>query len=39
MRTPVRPRVVITSIVLAAASLLTIVISVLADSTAGPLPK
>jgi hypothetical protein len=39
MRSPVRPRVLFSSILLAASSLLTLVATVLADSHPGPFPK
>lgn len=39
MRSPVRPRVVLSSILLAASTLLTMVATVLADGHPGPFPK
>jgi hypothetical protein len=39
MRLPARFRVIATSFVLAAVSLVTFAASVLADSSAGPIPK
>jgi hypothetical protein len=39
MRFPIRARVILTSLILAAAPFLTVVASVLADGTPGPIPK
>ncbi len=39
MRSPLRPRVLFSSILLAASSFLTLVATVLADSHPGPFPK
>lgn len=39
MRTPMRPRVLFSSVFLAAISLLGVVATVLADSGPGPFPK